>query len=669
LYCKDDTLDRMRTWHSYIQTGKIDSATIRCEVAESWARCKEAGVNPLTNGRRYNLRGSQLEKVRERRRNMIDIASTFMENLYRFVSNSKFVVLLSDEHGIILETVGDSAIIAGSPELCFEQGASWAEEEVGTNGVGTTLVLKKPFQVSGADHFCRIHHAWTCSGAPIFDDNQKLIGILEVSGPVEETHQHTLGMVVAAVEAIHHQLQNLEKNRQLELLNNRLNNIFLTVSDGVIVVDLQGIISQVNPVAEAILERRQDDIKGDSITGIFQQCEPVRKVLTEGKSFCDLELNVQSRSGTIHTVTSGKPVKDSQGNVSGGVIFINLIKNIKKLVNRFNGSEATFRFRDIVGKSKPMLKAIRLAKLAAENDSNVLLFGESGTGKEIFAQSIHNRSARRSGPFIAVNCGAIPRELVGSELFGYVEGAFTGARKGGRPGKFELAAGGTLFLDEIGDMPLDQQVSLLRVIQDKRITRIGGDNSILMDVRIICATNKNLLSEITKGNFRQDIYYRLNVINISLPPLRERQDDIELMFNVFFTHACKKMKTPVPELNPQIFTYLQMYDWPGNAREFQNIIERIVNIANGDYVGIEHLPEEILASVRTRARGEKAKRRNNLTFTGEINEIKEKLAEKERQAILDLLKENNGNVSQVARDMGISRNSLYRKLKKLSMTE
>ena len=194
------------------------------------------------------------------------------------------------------------------------------------------------------------------------------------------------------------------------------------------------------------------------------------------------------------------------------------MENIHLLVNRFSGARANYTFKDIVTNSPSMEEAIHLAKMAAVSMSNVLLEGESGTGKEVFAQAIHSESQRRNGPFVAVNCGAIPRELIGSELFGYTEGAFTGARKGGKLGKFELATGGTLFLDEIGDMPLEQQVSLLRVLQEKNITRIGDSRIIPVDVRVICATNKNLWQEVEAGNFRADLYYRLNVINITIPP-------------------------------------------------------------------------------------------------------------------------------------------------------
>ncbi len=658
----------LSAWKRFIRTVEIEPGDVRPEIAQSWLRCRQAGVDPFAPRSTLLLARPQLEELLERRKNLIDIARPFMENLYGFVASSSFVVILCDERGYLMEAVGDSSVINGNHGLNLCPGALWTEGEVGNNGVGTSLALQRPFQVSGAEHFCRKHHPWTCSGAPIFDNDNQMIGALEMSGPVEKTHLHTLGMVVAAVEAIQQQMRVQQKNRELTLLNNRLNNIFLTVSDGVVVVDTGGTIKQVNPVAEKLLAKSAQHISSSPIQDYLGRYAPVADMLATGKAFMDLEVIVNTVTGTTSCLASGKPIKDDQGNITGGVIFINPINKIKNLINRFSGAHATFNFEDIIGHSELLLKAIQISSLAAGNDSNVLLSGESGTGKEMFAQAIHNKSARRNGPFVAVNCGAIPRELIGSELFGYVEGAFTGAYKGGRPGKFELASGGTLFLDEIGDMPLEQQVSLLRVLQDKTITRIGGDKATLIDVRIICATNKNLQLEIAKGNFRRDLYYRLNVISIKLPPLREHLEDIPLLFEIFFERTCRKLGVEITEIDPEIITLLRLYDWPGNVREFQNVVERMVNIATEQRIGLEHLPEEILSPRPAAAwQAETVSASKLTTITDERRNIKDLLIKKEHEEIIALLSKNNGNVSRVAREMGISRNSLYRRLHKLNI--
>lgn len=676
------TSESMRSaWERFVTTSKLEKGQVREEIAAAWLRCKNLGVDPYAERSTVALPLPLLNELLKKKQPLIDIALPFMQNLYRFVAGSGFVVLLCDERGYLMETVGDPEVLRGNHGLNLQPGALWTEAEVGNNGVGTTLTLGRSFQVSGAEHYCRKHHPWTCSGAPIFDDDNQLTGVLEMSGPVEKTHRHTLGMVVATVDAIHEQLRLRRKNRELLLLNNSLNNIFLTVSDGVIVVDAYGTMKQVNPVAEKILGRRADQMAGRSVHDYFERLAPIREMLVRGNGYADIELVLNTATGPLGCLSTAKPIKDGRGKVTGGVIFINPITNVKNLINRFSGAHATFTFDDILGRGEALAKATELGKLMAGNDSNVLLCGESGTGKEMIAQAIHNRSARRAGPFVAVNCGAIPRELIGSELFGYVEGAFTGAFKKGRPGKFELASGGTLFLDEIGDMPLEQQVALLRVLQDKTITRIGGDKVVVVDARIICATNKDLNREVAKGNFRQDLYYRLNVMSIVLPPLREHPEDIPLMFRAFFDRCCRKLGVAVPSVAPEVLARLQEYRWPGNVREFQNVVERMVNVSEGNPIGVEHLPEAILRYREPAYRSEvgipdeaapvaapEAAADSSPGKSASIGEvrrrIREELAERERSEILGLLHRKGGNMSEVARELGMARSSVYRKLKK-----
>jgi transcriptional regulator with PAS, ATPase and Fis domain len=390
-------------------------------------------------------------------------------------------------------------------------------------------------------------------------------------------------------------------------------------------------------------------------------------MLNHRKAFQDEEIILSTPGGQVHLLASGTPIINELDIVNSGVIILRPIKEVHKLVNRFSGAKAAFRFEDILTVSEKMRALIENAKAAASSMSNVLIEGESGTGKELFAQAIHNHSRRNKGPFIALNCGAIPRELVGSELFGYVEGAFSGARKGGNSGKFELASGGTLFLDEIGDMPFEQQVALLRVIQEKSITRIGGNQIIPVDVRIICATNKNLQLAIQKGQFRKDLYYRLNVISIKIPPLRERKEDVALLFRHFLgvdETAANVRCEPMDEL---LWPSLLAYDWPGNVRELQNVVERMLNTASGSPLGIEHLPPEIRLEVLSSARGALSAGKDR--ETGEtIRELRERSkrlrADEERAQIMQLLQLYRGNVSRVARGLGISRTTLYKKMEK-----
>jgi PAS domain S-box-containing protein len=460
-----------------------------------------------------------------------------------------------------------------------------------------------------------------------------------------------------------------DRNRELVLANGRLNNIFKTMSDGVLIIDNDGTVIKTNEVAEHIFGKPSSELLNQSIRNLVGKKAPcAQKILERQESYNDIEVLVDGSVGRIHCLSSGTPILDDQGIASGGVIMLRPIEKVQKLINRFSGAHATFRFNNIIGQSKVLLNTIHIASMAAGGKSNILLEGESGTGKEVFAQAIHNGSSRNKGPFVAVNCGAIPRELIGSELFGYAEGAFTGAKRGGRPGKFELASGGTLFLDEIGDMPLEQQVALLRVLQERSLVRIGDDKVIPVDVRIICATNKNLAEEVEKGHFRQDLYYRLNVVSIKIPPLRERREDISILFNHMLNEIGQELNNKIKFVDPEVMCLFKEYDWPGNVRELQNVVERIVNINDGDAVKLEHLPNSI-----KNYNGNKIVELTQWLPSTEIEGLNERKKrkqyqeEKERQRIIDLLDEYGGNISQVAKEMSISRSTVYRRMQQYNI--
>jgi transcriptional regulator with PAS, ATPase and Fis domain len=316
------------------------------------------------------------------------------------------------------------------------------------------------------------------------------------------------------------------------------------------------------------------------------------------------------------------------------------------------GSLARFTFWDILGVSKAIEEAKAISVQAAKTKSTVLITGETGTGKELFAQAIHNQSERRDRPFVAINCGAIPRELLESELFGYAEGAFTGALKSGRPGKFELANGGTVFLDEIGDMPSDMQVKLLRVLQSGEISRIGDHKPLSLDVRIIAATHVDLKNEIKCGNFREDLFYRLNVIPLRIPPLRERGDDIILLAQQILSRCRQSLGKPSIILTKEAETTLLNYRWPGNVRELENIIERAVNLTDRNHIGHDDLNLS----------------NSNIDIDFKNAGDRSLLEHAERQVIDVVMKKKSFNVAKAAKLLGISRPTLYKKIKKYKIS-
>lgn len=454
-----------------------------------------------------------------------------------------------------------------------------------------------------------------------------------------------------------------EVNQELVNFNENLNNVIQNMSDGVVIIDETGNLEVLNPVIEKIwgklLEQIKTQIKDNLLSG---KAKFIDKMLNKKIAFQNEEIIFSTHQGPVHFLASGTPILKQNSPINKGVIIIRPIKEVHRLINKFTGAQARYSFSDILTNNDLMQNVIKQAEHAAKSISNILVQGESGTGKEMFAQAIHLASNRKNGPFIAVNCGAIPRDLVGSELFGYAEGAFTGAKREGNPGKFELASGGTLFLDEIGDMPFEQQATLLRAIQERAITRIGGNQIIPVDVRIICATNKNLQKEMEKGNFRSDLYYRLNVIFLSIPPLRDRPEDIPLLTKLFI----KKLSIKTGQkyfVSDILLNKLIDYSWPGNVRELENILERLINQIPDGELDIRHLPSELSAQDSNEKLLENYAEPKKISLLEARNKKLEELQATERKQIIQLLEIHQGNISQVAREMGLARSTIYKKLR------
>jgi len=651
-------------WDEFINTGQVNNYSVKSKILESWKRCRNAGVDPYGGICSNLLESRQLYRLLTENKELINVARPFMYKLYKFLQGSGCIVMLTDAEGYILEIFGDDNIMENAAALNFITGGCWQEETVGTNSMGVVVKTKEPIQVTGAEHFCVKSHGWTCSAAPIFDNSDNMIGIFNVSGESSETHAHTLGMVVAAVAAIEQEITLRRRNQQLLLMNQRLTNIFTNISEAVIFMDKNGIVKEMNPAAKNLL----GDFTNNLVEDLVIRRNIRRNSILSKKNllftiFNDIELLLKGKTCPVNCLVSGSPINDESGSINGTVMIIKPMESVQTLVKRYSSGLASFHFSDIVGKSEKMKEAIRIASLAADNNGTILLQGESGTGKEIFAQSIHNASSRYKGPFVAVNCGAIPRELIGSELFGYSEGAFTGAKRGGRSGKFELANGGTLFLDEIGDMPLEQQVTLLRVLQERRLIRIGDEKEIPVDVRVICATNKDLLKEIERFNFRQDLFYRINVFNITIPPLRDHLEDMPLLFDNFAEQLSKRNNYEVISVNSKVYDYLLRYNWPGNVRELQNIVERMVTMAGGGQLMVEHIPEEIMIGLKDGRVHNHSIEQEKVTVDG----VRQEKAKEECEQIQKLLIKNGGNVTKVAQEIGLSRNTLYKKLRKYNI--
>lgn len=613
-------------------------------VESSHKRCMEMGV-PLD--RVYSAKiisGQELQKKLEEQRELILTAGPFMDQLYNFVKGSGFFAMLTDGAGCLLNVIGDQEILAEAFRLKMIPGAYMDEENIGTNAMGTTIAEGCPVQISGKEHFVTAYHRWTCSGAPIRNPKGQIIGSLDLTGYSENVHSHTLGMVVAAVDAIEKMLVIKEYNAKLTLAKNHFETIMESLAAGILTSDMNGKIIMINKNVTDMFGMSQKEMLNKPIYQLFEGWEKVVDTLKARDAFHEEDVYVNTNTNKLQFSLSAYPIY-GEGDQLQEIIFVfKEIKRIRKLANRIMGSKAIYTFDKIIGKNERFLEVIDYAKKVSDSKSTILITGESGTGKEVFAQAIHNFGNRKEEPFVAINCGAIPRNLMESELFGYEEGAFTGAKRGGAAGKFEIADGGTVMLDEIGELPVDMQTKLLRVIEEGVISRVGGTKQIPIDVRIVAATNKNLIQEVEKGNFRLDLYYRLNVLPIHLPALRERRDDIPPIAQYFMRTISKRLNKKEVSLDEEIMGQLMNYDWPGNIRELENVIERMINT--------QSLPVEFAAH-----------KHFSVVVTDAVEDCLD-LEQMEKTLIQKALARYTGNITLAAKALGIGRNTLYRKLEK-----
>ncbi|GAB1402859.1 sigma-54-dependent Fis family transcriptional regulator [Lentimicrobium sp.] len=618
-------------------------------IRDSHQRSSKYGVTPGQRFSRRILSGEEKEAVLHENQDLIEVAGPFLDMLYDFLKESGFILLLTDKQGCILRITGDQATLKAAQDMNIVVGAYLDEKNVGTNAMGTAISEDIPIQVSATEHFITAYQQWTCSAAPIHDENGNIIGTINLTGNYKLAHPHTLSLVVAAVVAIENQLQNQLNEQRLRESVRFVNQIMDSMLFAVISMSERGIIRSANRMAYKLLKIPNDELPGKHISDVLPEWNKLFEVVRNNKVILDEEQSLITARGKEAFSINAYPITLNDGYIDGMVIGFREMKRVYRIVNKYTGMHARYTFEDLIGESDEIKRVAEYARAVANSPSTILITGESGTGKEVVAQAVHNSSSRMENGFVALNCGAISPGLIESELFGYEEGSFTGAGKGGRPGKFELAHGGTLFLDEIGEMPLDMQVKLLRALQEGAVTRVGGSKLIPVDVRIIAATNKNLKDEIAEGNFRSDLFYRLSVIPMHIPALRERREDIPILIKYFLNLKAIKLDKMVPEISKPLFTELIQYEWPGNIRELENFIEKYVNL-DGD-LSFETEPHN----------------GSTLPVSDSISKTDttvKSLAAAEKQAIRTALHACENNISQTAKVLGISRNALYEKIKR-----
>ncbi len=628
-------LELQQAWRECL-AGRVEPhPLVRPVIWASWQRSVENGIDPEDGEYRFVTPTDLAEKLTGNAL-LIETAREVMRGLLAY--NPRGHINLTDPQGTTLSFCGLDITPVGS---------RLSESVQGTNCTGLAIAEDRLVYVLAEENFAnglrqrRMH----CAAAPIRNAGGQTLAILTLTAEPGWFHFHTLGTVQAAAEAVSRQMA-------LQTLLDEQRSVLEVLNEGLVVLDDKGCIKALNRYARQLFR-----VGPELLDCPFPQLghsELNDEIMQhQGEALRDLDCAFQLHDGTqlaclVSVCLTGQ---------GGRIVSLRENRRIREITRRIMGAQARYTFDSIQGNSRVMQDALRLGRIASRSDSTILILGESGTGKELFAQAIHNASDRSSGPFVAVNCGAIPRELVQSELFGHVEGAFTGSARGGSAGKFELADGGTIFLDEIGDMSFDAQVSLLRVLQEGEVTRVGARKSRQVDVRIIAATHRNLSQAVAEGAFREDLYYRLNVLNLTVPPLRMRKEDIPLLAQHFLDRCAQSLRKAVSGISSPALDALMAYPWPGNVRELENIIERATNLAATASLQPADLPLEIIqASLRPQP-----------PSRPEYNDAPD-LGAHEMNAIIDALKHTNGNIRLAARHLKVSRGGLYNKMNRFGLS-
>lgn len=642
-----DPLGRIKEARGYLlDQGTIPEGLMPEPIERSWKRCLSSG---LSIGERQNfdpLSASALAAIREQNQMLIAATGPIMEMLRNEIPHTHSMVILADASGLILSSTGDTDFINKARRVALQTGVSWNEKDMGTNAIGTSIAEQRAVIVHGGQHYVSANTFLTCSAAPISDPQGQSIGVLDISGDQRHYQQHTLALVRMSAVMIENRLLRA-KFPECVLLQFHARPEFIgTLYEGIAVFSQEGILVAANRSGLFQLGMTPEQVRRHTFKSLFNlQFQALFDHI--GHRACGtLALNLSNGARVFANVELGPSLKRE-------------CTIIVPTLRLGRGPRAAARIQESA--SRPALDSLNLgderiaqavakAKRVIGRDIPALIAGETGTGKELFAKALHQDGPRRDGPFVPVNCAAIPEGLIESELFGYEEGAFTGARRKGAIGKLLQASGGTLFLDEIGDMPLNLQARLLRVLQDRQVIPLGSSKSYPLDIHIVCATHRNLRQLIAKGAFRADLYYRLNGITIHLPALRERTD-IQQLIECVLERECAGSGPPT--VSRDVLALFQSHPWPGNIRQLVNLLRTAIAMLEGESVITRaHLPDDFLEDAEPLPAIAPAA----LALEGDLDSL-------ELAAIRRALEAHRGNVSAAARQLGISRNTLYRKLK------
>jgi transcriptional regulator with PAS, ATPase and Fis domain len=650
-----------RAWLDFIENDVEPSPNvIRREIYESWVRSKK---HNLVSGEITLLKiaPKMLAEKKQASKELIDATSPLFTSLNDAGNDPSLRLDIYDHDLYFVKTFGSVTKTVEARKEYALPGVLKSESICGTTAMCIAKRTKKPIQMMGAEHYNIASHGYTCTSIPILSPNDTLLGVINMVEECSTDAAKRLDIMVAFGKGVEYNILQMRKQAELEVSYKYFETIIREIEDAIVAVGKRGTIMMANKAALDLFGRT--DLVGSTTEELLGSNNYFNYVLQSGFSVLNKELVIHVFGAAKRQIASFRPIFSGDSSVYGVIGVFRDMNQTRKILKHF-GWNASFTFENITGNSPALIQALNIAKQTANMQNITLLQGESGTGKELFAQAIHNSSHYGTGPFVAINCAAIPASLLESELFGYESGAYTGAKKNGQAGKFELADGGTIFLDEINSMPLEMQVKLLRVLQEKAVSRIGGNDSISLDLKIIAASNVNLRDFVAQGLFRSDLFFRLSVITIDIPPLRERLSDIPLLVADILERKTTE-NLPLFPVTAEALDMLKKYSWPGNIRELENILERayiqttiteqhaITVDALASFAEFSSIPQE--PAGRTPA----YTHHGGNAFAGESQ-----LEKQEREIIMTALQKNRWNISRTANAIGIARNTLYRKMKK-----
>ena len=639
-----DQREVLAAWEKFVERGTL-SSDLRSSVAASWQRSKNHQIT-INRARAPLVADAELFRHRSKNASLRHAARCALENSKTFLSDANSIMILTDPSGLIIDTQGDDRVIDAGRAVHLEHGGRWSEADIGTNAIGAAIAESKPVQIRGTEHFCSTVQRWTCAAVPIHDPTDgELLGIVDISGPASLFNPQSLALAVAVGHHVESVLAQSVRQEHEELLCRFLAKRSLWSSDECIVLDRRGIILHATERALSALRNDHHGIRNDAPTRFlktlsFDEWPGKLKELLPNASF-DLVENESAGIGAIVVLNARRRQPIADRDMQRLAPEFERREIASSSAPRKGSTPTTQPFqRNLVGTTSgfvardPTVRAIvRQVETAAARKMPILIRGETGTGKEQLARHAHVASGR-TGAFVPVNCAALPESLIEAELFGYAEGAFTGARRNGAIGLVKEADGGTLFLDEIGDMPVALQAVLLRLLDDWTVRPVGGVRS-KVDVFLISATNASLDKAIAEGHFRSDLLYRLNTLEVTLPRLRDRND-----FDAIVHHLLGAID-PNFEITPATISRLAARPWPGNIRELRNILARFTLAAADGLINEDGV--EVMIDQPPHAEA------------GSLHDI-------QRARILVVYAETAGNISETARRLGVSRNTIYRAL-------